>query len=188
MKIAVNKVVGIEYELFDATTKELLDTNKNKEPLEYIAGKGHIIKGLDDGLIGMSKDEKIDIEIAPKDGYGLYDDKAVQSVPKEQFADIELTEGMALYGTGEQGQTTQVVVQKINEGEVVVDFNHPMAGKTLMFSVSILSVRDATADEINSATVGGSGGGCGCGSGGGGCEEKEHKHEHNQESGECCNS
>ncbi len=186
MKISKNKVVGIEYELFDAITKELLDTNKGKESLEYIVAKGHIIKGLDDGLLGLEKDDKIDIKIDPKDAYGQYDDKAIDSVPKEQFADIELTEGMTLYGTGEHGQTTQVVVKEIKQDEIIVDFNHPMAGKTLMFSVSIASIREATADEIASATVGGSAGGCGCGNNDGGCGESKHEHKH--DTGSCCSS
>jgi FKBP-type peptidyl-prolyl cis-trans isomerase SlyD len=125
----------------------------------------------------MQTDEKLDITIEPKDAYGPYDDKAIDSVPKEQFADIELTEGMTLYGTCEHGQTTQVIVKQIKTDEIVVDFNHPMAGKTLKFAVHVLSVREATPDEISSATIGGSTGGCGCGHNDGGCGDKEHKHE-----------
>ena len=89
--------------------------------------------------------------------------KLFKLLPKEQFAGIELVEGMSLYGTGEHGETVQVVVKSFNDAEVTIDYNHPMAGRTLMFSVAILSLRDATEEEIQTGVVGGMaamGGGC----------------------------
>ncbi|OPX26540.1 MAG: peptidylprolyl isomerase [Campylobacteraceae bacterium 4484_166] len=188
MKIQNNKVVSIEYTLYDANTKEQLDTNVGKEPLSYISGKGHIIQGLETALIGLEPSEKTDVKIDPKDAYGEIDNEAVQEVPKEQFADIDIKVGMTLYGTGEHGETTQVIVKDIKDDKVVVDFNHPLAGKTLMFSVLVTSVRDATEDELATATVGGKvGEGCGCGNGGGGCEDNQ-KNEHSHSNGGCCSS
>lgn len=112
----------------------------------------------------------------------------MQDVPKEQFADIELSVGMALYGTGEHGETTQVTVKEINDSTVTIDFNHPMAGKKLMFSVLVVSVRDATANELSTATVGGVSGGCGCGNGDVGCGENKQEHKHKHKEGGCCSS
>jgi FKBP-type peptidyl-prolyl cis-trans isomerase SlyD len=79
--------------------------------------------------------------LKPKDGYGEYNDEAVQTLPKEQFAGIELSEGMSLYGQGEHGETIQVVVKSFDDTNVTIDYNHPMAGRTLMFSVAILSFK-----------------------------------------------
>mgnify|MGYP003543912789 CR=1 FL=1 len=184
-----NKVIGIEYTLKDANTGEHLDSNVGQAPLEFISGKGQIIPGLESKLVEMSANEEADVLVQPIDAYGEYNEEAVQTLPKEQFAGIELVEGMSLYGTGEHGETVQVVVKSFNDAEVVIDYNHPMAGKTLMFSVAILSLRDATEEEVQTGVVGGMaamGGGC-CGSsgqshshGGGSCgtEDKEHGHSH----------
>lgn len=164
----MSKVIGIEYTLKDANTGEQLDTNVGQAPLEFIAGKGQIIPGLEAKLVEMEASETADVMVEPKDGYGEYNDEAVQLLPKEQFAGIELTEGMSLYGTGENGETVQVVVKSFTEDEVTIDYNHPMAGKTLMFSVVITSARAATEEELQTGVVGGMaamGGGC-CGGGG----------------------
>ena len=184
-----NKVIGIEYTLKDANTGEHLDSNVGQAPLEFISGKGQIIPGLESKLVEMSANEEADVLVQPIDAYGEYNEEAVQTLPKEQFAGIELVEGMSLYGTGEHGETVQVVVKSFNDAEVVIDYNHPMAGKTLMFSVAILSLRDATEEEVQTGVVGGMAamaGGC-CGSSGhshshdgGSCgtEDKEHGHSH----------
>lgn len=192
----MSKVIGIEYLLIDANTKKELDSNVGKEPLEFVSGKGQIIPGLESRLVEMGLNEKADILVQPIDAYGEYNDEAVQVLPKEQFAGIELTAGMTLFGTGEHGETVQVIVKEFNDAEVTIDYNHPMAGKTLMFSVAITSLRDATADEIESGVVGGyaSGGCCGGGhdhghaSSGGCCgsEEKSHSHAgHGHSHGGC---
>ncbi|MFA9373364.1 MAG: peptidylprolyl isomerase [Poseidonibacter sp.] len=164
----MSKVIGIEYTLKDANSGEQLDTNVGQAPLEFISGKGQIIPGLESKVIEMAANEEADVLVEPKDGYGEYNEEAVQNLPKEQFAGIELTEGMSLYGTGENGETVQVVVKSFTDEEVTIDYNHPMAGRTLMFSVSVLSLRDASEEEIQTGVVGGmaamSGGCCGGGS------------------------
>jgi len=187
-----NKVISIEYTLNDANTKVQLDTNVGGAPLEFISDMGQIIPGLEKELINLEAGEKADVLVQPVDAYGEYNEEAVQTLPKEQFADIELTEGMSLYGTGEGGETVQVVVKTVAENEVTIDYNHPMAGKTLMFSVTVLATRAATEEEIQVGVVGGmaaAGGGC-CG--GGSCstdssEDHGHSHDHGSEGG-CCSS
>ncbi|MGA1933500.1 FKBP-type peptidyl-prolyl cis-trans isomerase [Arcobacter sp. YIC-464] len=164
----MSKVIGIEYTLKDANSGEQLDTNVGQAPLEFIAGKGQIIPGLESKLVEMSENDKADVLVEAKDGYGEYNEEAVQTLPKEQFAGIELTEGMSLYGTGEHGETVQVVVKSFTDSDVTIDYNHPMAGRTLMFSVAITSMRAATEEEMQTGVVGGmaamSGGCCGGGS------------------------
>ncbi len=163
----MSKVIGIEYNLKDANTGEQLDSNVGGTPLEFISGKGQIIPGLESKLVEMAENESADVMVEPKDAYGEINEDAVQTLPKEQFAGIELEEGMTLYGSGQQGETVQVTVKSFSDEEVTIDYNHPMAGRTLMFSVTILSLRDATEEELQTGVVGGMaamGGGC-CGGG-----------------------
>lgn len=164
-----NCVVGIEYEVKEAGTTEVVDSNKGGQPLEFIIGKGQIIPGLETALVGMKKDESGDILVKAADAYGELNPEAQQTLPREQFEGIDLAEGMALYGQGEGGQTVQVTVKSFTDNDVTIDFNHPLAGKDLMFSVKVLSAREATEDEQATGVVGGQahgngscGSGCGC--------------------------
>jgi FKBP-type peptidyl-prolyl cis-trans isomerase SlyD len=167
-----NCVVGIEYEVKEAGTTEVVDSNKGSgEALEFIMGKGQIIPGLEKALCGMTADESGDIMVSAVDAYGEYNQEAVQVLPVEQFEGVELKDGLTLYGQAEDGQTTQVTVKSFTDTEVTIDFNHPLAGKDLMFSVIVLTAREATADEISTGAIGGAheptssgscGTGCGC--------------------------
>ncbi len=160
-------VVGIEYEVKEAGSDDVVDSNKGSgQPLEFMMGMGQIIPGLEKALCGMKKDESGDLLIPAAEAYGDYNAEAVQTLPIEQFEGVELKEGLTLYGQGEDGQTVQVTVKSFTDKDVNIDFNHPLAGKDLMFSVKVESVREATADEIASGVVGGAaescGTGCGC--------------------------
>ena len=167
MAISDNQVVSISYELKDVASGEVIDSNLDAAPLSFIVGKGQIIPGLENEIKNLSQGESAEIKVAAKDGYGEYDENAVQSLPKEQFAGLELKEGMTLYGQGEDGGTVQVVVKSFNDDEVVVDFNHPLAGKDLLFAINVTEVRDATSEELLNGFVGApaASGGCGCGTG-----------------------
>ena len=185
MAISENQVVSIHYELKDVDSGEILDSNLNAAPLSFILGKGQIIPGLEEKLKELSQGESADITVAAADAYGVYDDNAVQTLPKEQFAGLELHVGMTLYGQGEHGETVQVTVKNFNDETVEIDFNHPLAGKDLLFAVSITEVREPTSDEMLNGYVGGtSGGGCGCGSGGS-CHSSN---EEDDDEHECCGS
>ena len=161
-----NSVVGIEYEVKEAGTTEIVDSTKGAQPLEFVMGKGQIIPGLENALVGMSEGESADILVKAADAYGEVNPEAVQTLPIEQFEGVDLKEGMTLYGQGEDGQTVQVTVKSFNDKEVTIDFNHPLAGKDLMFSVKVLSERPATDEEAATGQVGGGaescGSGCGC--------------------------
>ena len=180
-----NKVISIEYSLQDANTKEQLDSNVGGKPLEFISDMGQIIPGLEKELVNLNEGEKTDVLVQPADAYGEYNEEALQTLPKEQFAAVDLVEGMTLYGTGENGETVQVTVKSIEGDNVTIDYNHPMAGKTLMFSVTVLGSRTATEEEIQVGVVGGmaAAGGCGCGDSS--CDEPEEK-PHNHNDGGCC--
>lgn len=166
-----NTVVAFAYELKDATTKEVIDSSASGYPLEFITGKSHIIPGLESEIVKMSIGDSAVVVVAPEEAYGVYNEEAVKTYPAEQFAGIELSVGLPLYGQAEDGSTVQVVVKSFNEAEVLVDYNHPLAGKTLEFSVTIESAREASAEEamtgkVQCADHGSKGG---CGTGGCGC-------------------
>lgn len=183
----MSKVLSIEYTLTDANSGEHLDTNVGKSPLEFITGKNQIIPGLESKLVDMTEGEQGDVMVEPKDAYGEYNDEAIQNLPKEQFSGIDITEGMTLYGQGENNETVQVTVKSFTDSEVTIDYNHPMAGKTLMFSVAVLAQRAATEEEIQTGIVGGMaamGGGC-CG--GGHCDD-DAGHSHAKDESSCCSS
>ena len=171
MAIEANQIVSIEYEVKDGDT--VVDSNVGGAPLVFMFGKGQIIPGLENGIIDMAIGDKGDIIVQPEDAYGTLDEEAKQEVPKDQFAGIDLEVGMTLYGQGEDGATVQVTVKEIGEETVIIDFNHPLAGKTLMFTVTINNVRDASAEEAMTGIPAenkqdddgccGTGGGTGCG-------------------------
>lgn len=146
MAIETTQIVSIEYEVRDGAN--IVDSNVGGAPLVFMFGKGQIIPGLENGIANMGIGEKADILVKPVDAYGEYNQEASQEVPKDQFAGIDLEVGMSLYGQGEDGGTVQVIVKEIGDENVIIDFNHPLAGKDLMFSVTINNVRDASAEEV----------------------------------------
>ena len=165
MAIEDNKVVSLEYEVRDSESKEVIDSNKGQKPLEFITGKSQIIPGLESKIKEMNPNEEGDVLVKADEAYGQRDENAVQTLPREQFAGIDLKEGMTLYGQGENGETVQVTVKSFNDQEVTIDFNHPLAGKDLLFSVKILGVRDATPEEVMTGQVNNPDESCGCGTG-----------------------
>ena len=152
---ATNHVVGIKYELREQGGTEILDANSQDAPLEFVMGTVMIIPGLEAGLLGLSEGDQKLIEVPASEAYGDHNPEAIQMLPKEQFEGIDLEKGMMLYGQGEDGQTTQVLVKDFTDTDVTIDFNHPMAGKDLVFDVIVTSERAATADEAATGEVGG---------------------------------
>ena len=158
----------MQYEVKEAGTDVVSDSNLGQKPLEFIMGKGQIIPGLENALVGMEEGESGDIMVKAADAYGERNDEAVQTLPIEQFEGVDLVEGMTLYGQDDNGQSTQVIVQSFDDKEATIDFNHPLAGKDLMFSITVASARQTTLDEMTSGVVGGpaeEGGSCGTGCG-----------------------
>lgn len=170
--------VLLNYKVLDKDTGLVVDSNDDKDnPFMFLLGKNQVITGLEKALIGKEVGSTFDVEISPEDGYGARDSQLLQEVSKDQFSGINLRKGMTLFGQNDHGQTVQVVVDEIGENSVIIDYNHPLAGKTLLFNVTILDSRHPTEDDILSlmpSSCGCSGhdhgsGGCGCGSGGCGC-------------------
>jgi len=164
----MNKVYSVEYTVKNENG-EVVDTNVGGAPLEFISGKNQMIPGFEKAVTEMNVGEEKEVKIPSSEAYGEYREDLTQTLPKEQFEGIELQKGMTLYGQGPDGQTVAVTVKDFNDNEVTIDYNHPLAGQDLTFTIKVLNEREATADEVLSGQVGGScsteGAGCGCGTG-----------------------
>ena len=131
--------VQLEYTLKDEAGK-VLDSNEGQSPLTYTQGKEEIILGLEKALNGMRAGDQKQIAIAPEDGYGAVDPSAQTEVPKTMLPPGPLTVGKELMARGQGGETMLVRIKEINETTVIIDLNHPLAGKTLHFDVKVVDV------------------------------------------------
>ena len=160
MIIEKDKVVSIAYELKDSEG-ETIDSSEGSEPLVYLHGNGNLIPGLERELDGKKVGDKINCVVEAKDAYGEYDENLVFSVKKTNFAEPDkIEEGMQFEAQGEGGSRVVTVVA-VKGDEVTVDANHPLAGEDLHFNVSIVEVREATAEELSHGHVHGDHD-CGC--------------------------
>ncbi len=117
------------------------DTSSGRGPLEYEHGAGHIIKGLESELEGMKVGDKKTVKVAAKDGYGEVREDAKKKVPATAISNAsELKVGDAV-GASAGGQHFHAIVSKIEKDEIELDFNHPLAGKDLVFDVEIVEVK-----------------------------------------------
>lgn len=157
MQITKNSVVTIQYTLKD-DAGEVLDQSTPEEPLAYIHGLGHLIPGLENELDGKTSGDKLNTKIEPKDAYGERNDQMIQVVPKSEFENAEsIQPGMQFQVESDEGPIFFTAV-KVDENEITLDGNHPLAGVTLHFDVEITDVREATAEELDHGHVHGPGG------------------------------
>lgn len=153
MQIAKHKVAAIHYTLRD-NDGNVLDSSEGRDPLYYIQGIGNLIPGMEEGLEGKERGEKLDIKVAPEKGYGELNPQLVQQVPLNAFGGQEVKPGMRF--STNRGET--VTVTEVGIESVTVDGNHPLAGVELNFEVEVVEVRNATADELQHGHVHGPGG------------------------------
>jgi FKBP-type peptidyl-prolyl cis-trans isomerase SlyD len=157
MQIAKDKVVSIEYTLKD-DEGTLLDTSQGRDPLAYLHGAGNIIPGLEQALEGKQAGESLSVRIDPKDAYGERSDELQQVVPRQLFQGVETLEPGMQFQAQAEGGVQIVTVKAVEDDNVTVDANHPLAGVTLNFDVSVVEVRDANAEELEHGHVHGPGG------------------------------
>jgi FKBP-type peptidyl-prolyl cis-trans isomerase SlyD len=135
----------------------VLDSSSGRGPMSYLHGKGNLIPGLEQALTGRTAGEKLDVTVPPEQGYGLRDQRLVQILPRGKFAeDVELAPGMQVRASGPQGARL-VTVTNVERDFVTIDANHPLAGRTLYFSVEVTEVRKATHEEVAHGHVHGPG-------------------------------
>jgi len=133
------KTVRFDYIL--TVDGKIFDTSKKGDPLQYTHGKGDIVVGLEKGLEGLRVDDEKLIVVKPEEGYGVIDSNAIKIVPRATLPpNIDLKVGMMLQVPASGGRMLTAIVRDTQDDAVALDFNHPLAGKTLYFQVKIVSM------------------------------------------------
>ena len=167
MKIEPNKVVSISYELYVGDDREIIEVVGEDEPMYFIHGISGLPEGFENHLVGLSAGDTFDFTVDAESGYGEIDEEAIVEMPFDMFQieDGKVPEGMLDEGnfipfTNEDGHkmTGRVVEVLEKDGVVVLDFNHPLAGRIMHFEGKVLSVREATPSELDHGHVHGEGG------------------------------
>ena len=167
MKVEQNKMVGVDYKL--TVDGQIADQSRPGQPLEFIFGTGMLLPKFEEAILGKEIGESVSFTLEAKDGYGEVIADAIVDLPKDIFmvdgklAEDILFEGSQVPMSDAQGNRMMGIVKEVGESTVKMDFNHPMAGKTLNFDVEVVSVRDVTPEDLQ--------GGCSCGECGGDCGE-----------------
>ena len=179
MKVENNKMVAVEYKL--TVDGQIADQSQPGSPLEFIVGAGMLLPKFEEALMGKEPGDKVSFTLSPGDGYGEIMEEAIVDLPKNIFmvdgklAEDILFEGSQVPMSDQQGNRMLGVVKEVGDEHVKMDFNHPMAGKTLDFEVEVVSVRDVTPEDL-AAKGGCSGGECDCEGGEHDCCGEGHCH------------
>ncbi|HLU40527.1 MAG TPA: peptidylprolyl isomerase, partial [Planctomycetota bacterium] len=147
-QIAADTVVGIHYTLtLDSGAQ--VDSSVGGEPLLYLHGHGNIVPGLEAELTSHKVGDRVMVTVPPAKGYGERQPNATQAVPRHAFPPGETPRpGMQFGIRDEDGDVVPVWVAKVTKDEIVLDFNHPLAGENLHFEVEVVSIRGATQEEL----------------------------------------
>ncbi len=157
MAIEKDKVVSIDYTL-TGENGQVLDSSQGREPLAYLHGAGNIIPGLESALEGRNEGDQLNVQVPPDQAYGPRDERMVQPVPRTAFQGVaDIQPGMQFQANTNAGPRLITVVDVATD-QVTIDANHPLAGATLNFDVTVRNVRDATSDEKTHGHVHGAGG------------------------------
>ena len=147
MSISDGKTISMEYTL-TLEDKKVLDTNVGGQPLNFTQGSHQIIPGLETALEGMKVGESKQVTVAPEQGYGPINPQAVEEVPIDKIPEEARKVGAQLQGKDGQGRMVHPRVTEVKEQVVVLDFNHPLAGKKLFFDVKILDIQAASTPAL----------------------------------------
>lgn len=153
MTVKKDKVVEMHYTLKN-DAGDVIDSSQGKDPMPFLQGHGNIIPGLEKALEGMKVGETCDVSVEPEQGYGAHHPEGIQEIPMSALQGIDNLEvGMQLQSQDEQGNPFVVHVKEIKDDSIIIDANHPLAGETLHFNVSIEAVRDASKEELEHGHV-----------------------------------
>lgn len=157
MIIAEKCVVSMHYKLTDESG-QLIDESKD-QPLLYVHGTNSLIPGLEKQLDGKGKGDQVKVTVSPEEGYGPVMPQLIQNLPKDTFQGVdEIQVGMEFEASNENDEMMIVRVEAIEDDEITINGNHPLAGKTLNFDVNILDIREASEEELSHGHVHGEGG------------------------------
>ena len=145
-------VVSIEYTL--RVDDEVVDSSDGHGPLQFLAGHGNIVPGLENEMQWMKIGDSKDVVVAPADGYGEYDDKAIMDVPRNQFPeDMPVEVDLELTVRDDSGEGRYARVESVEGESVRLNFNHPLAGDELHFNVKVVALREPTDEELDHGHV-----------------------------------
>ena len=147
IKIEQDRMVAIRYRLTDAETGAELDDNTTGDALSYLHGHGHILPGLETALADKASGEQLTITVDADQGYGPHRSEMVMEVPRDRFG-FEVEVGSVIQAEAPDGRSHYLMVVGVSDEKVTVDGNHPLAGRSLHFEVSVESVREATEEEL----------------------------------------
>ena len=120
---------------------EIIDTSQDEDPLQFTIGKGEVISGLEEAVIGMEEEESKKTKISSEKAYSSHRKEMVATVEKEKFPQhIQPEVGQRLKGVQSNGTATRVTVTEVSGSKVTLDANHPLAGKNLIFNITLLEV------------------------------------------------
>lgn len=158
MQISANKAVSIDYTLTN-DGGEVIDSSAGGAPLVYLHGAGNIIPGLEAALEGKQVGDELKVSIEPEDAYGEFSAELVAVLGRQMFEGVdELEVGMQFHASAPDGGMQIVTITALDGDEVTVDGNHPLAGQRLNFEVKVISIRDASEDELAHGHIHGEGG------------------------------
>jgi FKBP-type peptidyl-prolyl cis-trans isomerase SlyD len=140
MKIAENSTVSIDYTM-TLDNGEVVDSTKDTDPLTYTQGEGELIAGVEKRMLGLEIGGTLDVLLPPEEGFGDSDPEAFIEIPKTDLPPEALQIDAQLQGEGPQGQSIEGRVVELKENSAIVDFNHPLAGKNLHFTVTVVDVK-----------------------------------------------
>lgn len=138
-RVGKDKLVSLEYTL-RVDGGEVVDSNVGQEPLSYTHGRGELVAALETALEGMAIGDEKRVVIEAEDGYGLVDPKRVQEVPIALVAPDAREPGTQIQTRGPHGKPLYMRVKEVKKDTIVMDMNHPLAGKTLDFEVKVVDI------------------------------------------------
>lgn len=149
LKVADNMVVTLAYKLY-LDDDQMIDSSDEYGPLEYLHGHNQILPALERAVAGLTVGDQIEVAIPPEDGYGTRFADSFETISRADFPDdVELEIGMELELVDrESNQEMIAYIYDISDDEVLIDFNHPLAGETLLFEIEVLDIRPATDEEL----------------------------------------
>jgi len=147
VKIGPDTYVKLDYNV-QTTDGEQVDSSDDRGPLEFVFREGKILQALEEELEGLSPGDQKTITLKPDQAYGKYDNDAVTQIPRKKFPeDEEIKPGMEFVAQVPDQDERVVVVKQVDEEKVTIDFNHPLAGKTLQFNIFVQEVRQAEDED-----------------------------------------
>jgi FKBP-type peptidyl-prolyl cis-trans isomerase SlyD len=157
MTIGKNKVVEFHYSLSNESG-DPLDSSRERQPMAYLHGAGNIIPGLEKAMAGRVAGDHFEVTVAPEEAYGVRNEGNVQRIPLKRLGQLARPRPGQVLSLQTQQGPVQVTVVKVGRFNVDVDANHPLAGQVLNFEVDVVSVRDATPEELSHGHAHGPGG------------------------------